>query len=230
MSIRPKQIACKKLEHRGERLEGAASESNDCVQVGARALYRGVAAAAALPGRGEFRTALSTLDCGARVASAAAFDPCETAGRYELDLRVAYDRTVLATLIRTAAMGGGSFLPLDGGPEGGRAAAGCNAVVAGDVPARVMDNGSIDPADWYLRTVSGVSLPVAERRGADGRPVALGREWATLLRRGEEALSCSVTVDFKNGRRRATAEDRLSEISFALLRDLFRDPEASAER
>lgn len=52
-------------------------------------------------------------NCGIGIIDHSGFNPSETAGDYELDLKDAYSRTVLISLMRIVAQGKGYFVPLE---------------------------------------------------------------------------------------------------------------------
>ena len=168
---------------------------------------------------------MSTVNCGTHLVDKTAFDPCETAGSYDLDLRDPYNRTVLLNLIRASLSGSGTFLPLK---VAGRPTP-FNATVK-DMQVRISDNSSIDCDDWSVCTGGGVNLPIVEKTDREGQPVPILRVWARLLGRSEDSVSCSVRFTFKNQRKRAAAGDRLSDKNFEILRDSFSDPGATSEK
>ena len=220
--LRGASILAAALERRS-RLARLVLDGNPIGRLGARALFRALEEAAR---RGqEFPASVSTVDCGTRSADGAAFDPSETAGRYELDLQDAYSRTILSNLIRASACGAGSFL---GVPAAGKESQ-FNATV-GESPVVISDCGSIDMKDWRIRTGNGVDLPVAEEADERGQPIPLVKTWARNLNRSEGSVACVVCFTFKNERKRPTESDRLSEMNFELLRDLFSNPDAQAEK
>jgi Ran GTPase-activating protein (RanGAP) involved in mRNA processing and transport len=192
-------------------------------QIGARMLFRAVQEAST---RGqEFRTAVRTVNCGTHMVDRGAFDPCETAGDYALDLGDAYNRTVLCNLIRTSITGSGSFLSIK---AGGKPTL-FNATLGG-MPVKISNNGSIDTGDWTVCTAAGLNLPISEQRDSDGQPVPLVKTWARLLNRPEDATSCTLTFAFKSDRKRATAGDALSARNMEILVGVFSDPGSSSEK
>jgi hypothetical protein len=207
----------------GSKLKELVLDGNLIGQIGARMLFRAVQEASK---RGqEFRTAVRTASCGTRMVDRAAFDPCETAGDYELDLRDPYNRTVLCSLIRTSITGSGSFLTIKAGGKSTLYNASINGMLV-----KISNNGSIDTDDWTVCTVGGVNLPISEQRDGEGQPVPLVKTWARLLNRPEESTSCTLTFAFKSNRKRATASDALSERNLEILQEVFSDPGSTSEK
>ncbi len=168
---------------------------------------------------------MSTVNCGTHLVDRTAFDPCETAGSYDLDLRDAYNRTVLLNLIRTSLTGSGTFMSIK---VGGKPSL-FNAVV-NEMNVKISDNSSIDSEDWSITTSSGVNLPIIEQTDKEGQPIPLLKAWAKLLNRSEDSISCSVRFTFKNLRKRASVGDCLSDRNFQILYDMFSDPTATSEK
>ena len=196
-------------------------DKNMIGQIGARLISRAVQEAA---GRQEFPMSVSTVDCGTHIVDREAFDPCETAGAYELNVADTYDRSVLSKLMRIAMNRTGSFAAIKSNGKPTQ----FNATVNG-ANAKICDNGSIDIADWGICTANGVNLPLTEELDGDGQAVPLSKTWAKLLGRREEDVSCVVCFAFNNDRKRATLNDCLSQRNYELLESSFADPTVSAE-
>jgi hypothetical protein len=198
-------------------------DGNPVGQLGARTLLRALEEAAR---RGqEFPTSVSTVGCGTQSVDSTAFDPCEMAGAYALDLAGAYSRTVLSNLMRANACGTGSFLNVAvAGKESH-----FNGMI-GEMPVVISDCKSIDVKDWRICTGNGVNLPIVEETDRNGQPIPLIKTWARNLNRSEANLTCILCFTFKNARKRPTAIDCLSDMNFKLLLDLFSTPETKAEK
>ena len=198
----------------GTRIRELVLDGNMIGQIGARVIYRAVQEGQS---RQEFPTSVSTVDCGTHMVDREAFDPCETAGTYELDLQDTYEKSVLFKLMRVAMSNNGSFVSIKANGKSTH----FNATL-GVENVSISDNGSIDMADWSLCTASGVQLPLVEVVDEAG-VVPLSRSWAKLLGRREEAVSCLVRIAFSNTRKRATLEDCLSQANYDLLASTFSD-------
>jgi Ran GTPase-activating protein (RanGAP) involved in mRNA processing and transport len=190
-------------------------------QIGARVIYR---AAQEGHARQEFRTSVSTVNCGTHIVDRAAFDPCETAGAYDLNLQDTYDKSVLFKLMRVAMSDNGSFVSIKINSRVTQ----YNATLGND-NVKICDNDSIDMLDWTICTSSGINLPLMEETDESGT-VPLSRSWAKLLGRREENVTCLLRFAFNNNRKRATLSDCLTQGNYELLQSAFSDPTCSGDK
>ena len=190
-------------------------------QIGARAVYRAVQEGQE---KQEFPTSVSLVDCGTHIVDKNAFDPCEPAGSYKLDLNSAYDRLVLFKLMRVAMSKNGSFVSI----KSNGTTAQFNATV-GKESVRISDNSSIDVVDWSICTAQGIDLPLVEEVDDHGS-VPLSKTWAKLLDRREESDTCVIRFAFSNNRKRARLSDCLQKGYYDFLAKTFSDPEISGDR
>ena len=205
----------------GTRIRELILDGNLIGQIGARVIYR---AAQEGHARQEFPTSVSTVNCGTHMVDRAAFDPCETAGGYSLNLEDTYDKSVLSKLMRVAMSNNGSFVSIK---SNGKATQ-YNATLGSD-NVKICDNGSIDIADWSICTASGVHLPLVEDVDDTGT-VPLSRSWAKLLGRREENVTCVLRFAFNNNRKKATLSDCLTQANYELLEAAFSDPLFSGDK
>ncbi len=201
----------------GTCLEEVSLDGNKIGQIGARAILAAVQAAAHLKGDGdgEYTTIVSTNNCGANLVDKAAFDPGETAGKYELDLRESYSRTVLVKLIRTMLQGKGNF----SGIRLGEKVLNYSLMLDGGLQGNISTNDSVDMLDWCIVTNRGHKLPVTEGEDENGQRILLEGIWAKILNKKLENLSLVVKFSYASLRKRASAEDALPLKSYILLYD-----------
>ena len=147
-----------------------------------------------------------------------AFDPGETAGEYELDLRESYGRTVLVKLIRTALQCKGNFARIR---IGQKVLSYSIRLDQDGMQGNVESDGSIDVKDWHIQTNRGYKLPVAEINDDGGHPIPLECSWAQVLKQNIENLSLKIKFSYSSLKKRANASDALSEKSFLVLFDGF---------
>ena len=198
----------------GTCLEHLDLDGNKIGQIGARAILSAVQAAA---GDGDFKTSVSTNNCGANMVDKLAFDPGETAGKYELDLRESYSRSVLIKLIRTSVQAKGAFAPIR---LGDKVLNFC--VTLGDsMLGNIVHNNSIEVADWHILTSRGHKLPIAEEQDQSAHLSPLEAVWAKVLSNKVENVSLKVKFAYASLRKRASAADSLPEKSFLVLSEVF---------
>ena len=196
----------------GTGLTDLELDGNKIGQIGSRAILAAVQAAA---GEDGFQASVSTNNCGANLVDKAAFDPGETAGKYELDLRESYDRTVLVKLIRTMIQGKGEFA----GIRLGDRLLKYSLILADALQGNVDHNDSIEVADWQIVTNRGHRLPIAEFEDDSGQLAPLEGVWAKILNRKLDQVSLSVKFSYASLRKRANASDALPIKSFLTLQE-----------
>ena len=201
----------------GTCLEHLDLDGNKIGQIGARAILSAVQAAA---GDGDFKTSVSTNNCGANMVDKLAFDPGETAGKYELDLRESYSRSVLIKLIRTSIQAKGAFSPIR---LGDKVLNFC--VTLGDsMQGNIVHNNSIEVADWHILTSRGHKLPIAQEQDQNAQLSPLEAVWAKVLGKKVENVTLKVKFAYASLRKRASAADSLPEKSFLVLSEVFFTP------
>jgi hypothetical protein len=202
----------------GTPLEQLSLDGNKIGQIGSRAILAAVQTAASLrddDDDGEFTTLVSTNNCGANLVDKNAFDPGETAGTYELDLRESYSRTVLIKLIRTMLQGKGNF----SGIRIGERMLNYSLILDGGMQGNIATNDSLEMSDWCIATSRGHKLPVSEDEDETGQRVPLDGVWAKILNKKVEALSLVVKFSYASLRKRASEADALPIKSYILLYD-----------
>jgi hypothetical protein len=207
----------------GTGLEELDLDGNKIGQIGARAILAAVHATARTDDSGEWQTSVSTNNCGAHLVDKMSFDPGETAGDYELDLRESYSRTVLIKLIRTALQGKGAFSPIR---IGGKALPYTVRLDAG-MQGNIGHNDSIDMAEWHIR-VQGHSLPIMELQDEQAQMVPLENTWAKILNKKPENTSLKIKFSYASLRKRASASDALPTKVFAVLLQGFSSPTSNS--
>jgi len=205
----------------GTGLEALDLDGNKIGQIGSRAILAAVQAAA---GEEGFQTSVSTNNCGANLVDKAAFDPGETAGKYELDLRESYDRTIMVKLIRTMLQGKGSFSRIRVGEK----VLNYSLVLADAAQGNIDHGDSIEIADWHIVTNRGHRLPIAEYEDENGQLAPLEGIWAKILNRRLEQVSLIVKFSYASLRKRANAADALPIKAFLTLQEGLSSPMSNA--
>ena len=96
---------------RGSSIRKLVLDGNMITQIGARMILLASRKAARVQDGVTAEVCLQ--NCGIGIIDHSGFNPSEPAGDYELDLKDAYSRTVLISLMRIVAQGKGYFVPLE---------------------------------------------------------------------------------------------------------------------
>jgi Ran GTPase-activating protein (RanGAP) involved in mRNA processing and transport len=205
----------------GTSLEALDLDGNKIGQIGARAILAAVSAASS--DSDEFKTIVSTNNCGANIIDKNAFDPGEAAGEYDLNLCQSYDRTVLIKLIRVMLQGKGSFSPIRTGEK----VLQYSLWLDGGMQGNIVHNESVDTADWSIVTSRGHTLPITENKDERGQLMPIEGVWARILNKKLESVSLTVKFAYASLRKRAGATDAMELKSYVMLHDGMADPEAN---